>query len=139
MNPLQVDIVGGESSRQRSSTLDSLQLDSRSTFSSLYSIATDKPPNNKENNSSGGNEFQRSDTFQAGGNDEEEDWTAKLLDEYVRVAHKYRDGDVPLPAAFGRESRFWRLMVINALSGGIMGLAGCGLMNAAEVRHYIHI
>jgi hypothetical protein len=62
----------------------------------------------------------------------EEQWTQSLIAEYVRVAEKGVDGDMPLPAGFCREYRFGRMMFFSGVFGCFMGLLGAGFLNIAD-------
>eukprot|EP00605_Chrysophyceae_sp_TOSAG23-4_P001239 GSChrysophyteH1.ASY1.ANO1.1350.1 assembled CDS len=60
-------------------------------------------------------------------------WTKSLIDSYVYAEEKSgREGDIPMPAGFAREKRFWRVTILSGVLGIIMGFMGVGFMNAAE-------
>ena len=60
-------------------------------------------------------------------------WTKSLIDSYVYAEEKSgREGDIPMPAGFAREKRFWRVTILSGVMGIIMGFMGVGFMNAAE-------
>lgn len=62
----------------------------------------------------------------------EEQWTKSLIAEYVRVQTKGVDGDMPLPAGFCREYRFWRVMFYTGIISCLMGLLAAGFLNIAD-------
>lgn len=62
----------------------------------------------------------------------EEQQMHSLIAEYVRVAEKGVDGDMPLPAGFAREYRFWRMMFYAGLFGCFMGVLGACFLNVAD-------
>ena len=64
--------------------------------------------------------------------DDDQAWTNRLITEYIKVEDNSREGDVPLPAAFAQERRFWKVMLIVGVIGCVMGLAGSGFMNTAD-------
>jgi hypothetical protein len=63
----------------------------------------------------------------------DEAWTKHLLDSYLHGEEKAeRDGDIPMPAGFGREKRFWKITLLSCVMGMFMGVVGVGFMNAAD-------
>lgn len=62
----------------------------------------------------------------------DEQWTKSLINQYAQIADKGVDGDMPLPAGFGRERRFWRMLMLSGFLGCIMGLIGCCFLNLAD-------
>eukprot|EP00606_Chrysophyceae_sp_TOSAG23-5_P000118 GSChrysophyteH2.ASY1.ANO1.959.1 assembled CDS len=63
----------------------------------------------------------------------DEAWTKSLIDAYVYGEEKSgREGDIPMPAGFGREKRFWRVTILSGVQGIIMGCMAIPFMNAAD-------
>jgi len=90
--------------------------------------------NNNNNEGYTGMSFTRGLTEALGLNYEsDEAWTKHLIDSYVYGEEKAgREGDIPMPAGFGREFRFWRVTLLSGTMGLIMALAGVVFMNAAD-------
>lgn len=65
--------------------------------------------------------------------DSDEAWTRTLIEAYAYgEENDPRVGDVPLPKGFGREGRFWRMIIIVSLLGATMGIFAVGFMHAAD-------
>ena len=63
----------------------------------------------------------------------DEAWTKHLIDSYIYGEEKSgRVGDIPMPAGFAREFRFWRVTILSGTLGLLMGLFGVLFMNVAE-------
>jgi len=48
----------------------------------------------------------------------DEAWTRHLIDSYIYGEEKGSVGDIPLPAGFAQEWRFWRIIFISMAMGG---------------------
>lgn len=65
--------------------------------------------------------------------DSDEAWTRTLIEAYAYgEAHDPRVGDVPLPKGFGREKRFWRMIIIVSFLGATMGVVAVAFMHVAD-------
>ena len=58
--------------------------------------------------------------------------TNAIIADYVEVAGKGNEGDMPFPPGFGNKLKFWKVIFFAGLVSCFMGLASAAFMNIAD-------